>query len=346
MSHAVKDKVLADALVDLMETGTSVSSDDVFCSSLEGLGVPSGKDFISYIKDQIQRPDVVIFLLSENYFASQFCLAELGASWALSHAALPLLVPPLTYADVKGVLMTTQVDKLDSDSDLDRFYEGICEHLSLSSRSIARWGAKRTQFLKKLPDILATIDKPTVVSLQEHEQLKANWADATDTIDQYEEENTALKLLVSELEACKDSAEVSKVKAAHRGGYQSLLDELDSFKEALKELPPIVAYVMYREFCGIEAKFNPWEEKQANDDAGSAVEEGYLQYDDGFSLNLRDPIVKGAKSALNRLEKFLDKSVTEDVSEHFESENRYELSLSNRRLWKDYFSGTMSRYAS
>ncbi|WP_321902938.1 toll/interleukin-1 receptor domain-containing protein, partial [Paraburkholderia tropica] len=157
VSHAVKDKALADALVDLMETGTPVSSDDVFCSSLEGLGVPSGKDFINYIKGQIQQPDVVIFLLTENYFASQFCLAELGASWALSHAALPLLVPPLTYADVKGVLLTTQVDRLDNESDLDRFYDGLCEHLSFASKGITRWGAKRNQFLKKLPNVLASI---------------------------------------------------------------------------------------------------------------------------------------------------------------------------------------------
>lgn len=344
VSHAAKDKVLADALIDLMETGTQVSSDDVFCSSLEGLGVPSGKDFINYIKDQVQHPDVVIFLLTPNYFASQFCLAELGASWALSHAALPLLVPPLTYADVKGVLLTTQVDRLDNENDLDRFYEGLSEHLSLPSKSVARWGAKRSQFVKKLPDILASIGKPGVVSVQEHEKLKAKLDDATNAINEYEEENAELKALVSKLEACKDAVEVLKVKAEHGGEYQILLNELSSVKEALGELPPIVAYVMYRDYCGIAAKFNPWDERMANDDGGSAVEEGYLQFDDGFSLNLGDPAVKLAKKELEKLDRFIDKSIAEEVSEQFKIENKYELSLSNRRLWKDYLCAAMSRY--
>jgi len=95
ISHATKDKLLADALVDLLETAMEIPSSSIFCSSLDGLGVPSGKDFIQFIKEQIQQPKVVITLLTENYFASEFCLCELGATWAMSHNILPLLVPPI-----------------------------------------------------------------------------------------------------------------------------------------------------------------------------------------------------------------------------------------------------------
>lgn len=73
---------------------------DVFFSSLEGIKIPPGEDFKRFIKEQIQQPDMVLPIISQNYLASQFCLAELGASWAMSHRVIPFLVAPITYADM------------------------------------------------------------------------------------------------------------------------------------------------------------------------------------------------------------------------------------------------------
>ena len=68
ISHAVSNKKLAEMLVDLFETGIGISDSDVFCSSLEGLGIPSGKNFIDFIRNQIKEPKVVILLLTQDYF--------------------------------------------------------------------------------------------------------------------------------------------------------------------------------------------------------------------------------------------------------------------------------------
>ena len=344
VSHAVKDKALADALVDLLETGTAVSSNDIFCSSLEGLGIPSGKDFITYIQNQIHHPDAVILILSENYFASQFCLCELGAAWAMSHNAFPLLVPPLKYADVKGVLLSTQLDKIDSDSDLDRFHENLNAKLALTSTKLARWGAKKRQFLKNLPNLLASLDKPTIVNPKDYENLKVEHEASLALQDEYENEISRLKTLVSELEATKDASEVKRIKRARLSGMDALLEELNAFKQAVKKLPPIVVYVMFRRHSGAEAKFDPWTEKQANEEAGGATEDGYLLFDEGFELNESDPKVKRALSALRKLEKYIDSKTTEDIVSAFEDESEYQLSLSNRRLWKEHFCDQISRF--
>jgi len=344
VSHAVKDKALADALVDLLETGTEISSDDIFCSSLEGLGIPSGQDFITYIKNQIQHPDAVILLLTENYFASQFCLCELGAAWAMSHNAFPLLVPPLKYADVKGVLLSTQLDQIDSDSDLDRFLENLHEKLALTHAKVTRWGAKKRQFLKRLPDLLASIDKPTTVNLKEYENLKVEHEASIALQDEYEEEITRLKDLVKKLESCKDASEVKAVKRACLSDMDALSEELDAFKKAVRSLPPIVVYVMFRNHTGASSKFDPWTEKQAIQDAESATEDGYLRFDDAFELNEDDPKVKKTLSALRKLEKYINNKVEEDVALAFEDDSSYQLSLTNRRLWKDHFCDQISRY--
>ncbi|WP_461256141.1 toll/interleukin-1 receptor domain-containing protein, partial [Treponema sp. R80B11-R83G3] len=91
ISHSSKNKSIADKLVDLIETGIGVSSDNIFCSSLEGMGIPSGKNFINFIKEQITEPKIVILLLTQSYYKSIFCLCELGASWALSHNIIPII---------------------------------------------------------------------------------------------------------------------------------------------------------------------------------------------------------------------------------------------------------------
>lgn len=52
ISHAVADKALVDRFVELLQIGSNVNGEDIFCSSLEGMGIPTGKNFIEFIKSQ------------------------------------------------------------------------------------------------------------------------------------------------------------------------------------------------------------------------------------------------------------------------------------------------------
>src|SRR4029077_4969743 len=96
-----------------LQVGLGVHPDDIFCSSLPGMGIPTGQDFIAYIKSQVKHPELVLLVLSQEFFKSQFCNNEVGASWALDLPVYPLLVPPVSYGDVKGVLFGKQAAKLD-----------------------------------------------------------------------------------------------------------------------------------------------------------------------------------------------------------------------------------------
>src|SRR5690349_5879628 len=113
VSHAATDSAIADKVVDLLATAMGINvQKDVTCTSLEGLKIPAGMDFKQFIKEQIQEPKIVLLLISKNYFASQFCLAELGASWAMSHRIIPFLVPPCKSDDMKAVLSGIQALKI------------------------------------------------------------------------------------------------------------------------------------------------------------------------------------------------------------------------------------------
>ena len=167
----MKDKPIVDAFVDLLQTGANIPYDEIFCSSLEGLGIPAGENFVEHIKEEIQTPDLVVAIISENYLSSQFCMCELGASWAMSHNMLPVLVPPLEYADVQGVLKSTQLVRINDEKGLSQFASDVDDIFPKIKVNIPRWNAKQKNFIKALPKLMKKIDAPTNISSNKHESV-------------------------------------------------------------------------------------------------------------------------------------------------------------------------------
>ena len=64
ISHAVKDKDLAKEIVELIEEGIGIPEAQIFCSSLQGYGIPAGKNFVTFIKQQMWEPQIVVLLLT------------------------------------------------------------------------------------------------------------------------------------------------------------------------------------------------------------------------------------------------------------------------------------------
>ena len=78
------------------------------------------------------NPVLVLLLISPEFLRSQFCHNEVGASWALSLSIHPLLVPPIDYADVRGVLAGTQFAKLDEKECLNDLRDDLIKKLGLA----------------------------------------------------------------------------------------------------------------------------------------------------------------------------------------------------------------------
>jgi hypothetical protein len=205
ISHAVKDKKLADMFVDLITASAAVTPEEIFCTSLEGLGIPAGKDFLDVIKNELQEPELIISLISPNYLQSQFCLCELGASWAMSHNNLPLLVPPLTYADLSPVISTKQAILLNDTSALNGMLGQIIKILNKEDVNQSRWEAKRNDFISRFNKEFAVayecLKPQQVVVVSEgstpdskFQEFKKMFADATST----EEKEDVLLVLLSE----------------------------------------------------------------------------------------------------------------------------------------------------
>lgn len=177
ISHSVKDKLLAQELVMLIEEGIGVPESEIFCSSLEGYSIPTGKNFITHTKEQLSAPKLVVPILTDSYFGSDFCMSELGAAWIKSHEIFPVIVPPLEDDDVKGVLLGVRVSKVTDLIKYNELQETIRAKITIQPRSAAKWDMKRDAFLRAVNSILDTRQRDAAYHrpIQNKSGMKTVW---------------------------------------------------------------------------------------------------------------------------------------------------------------------------
>ena len=335
ISHAVKDKTLADAFVDLMVTAMGISADDIFCSSLEGMGIPSGANFVDHIKAAIQSPKAVLALITPNYLASQFCLCELGATWAMSHNLFPLLVQPLTFEDVKGVLTGAQLTEINSATRLSELRDQLNSTLGLTGKNTARWESKRDVFLKSLPKILKKLPSHEQVSTAAHAKVVSELDDARQYMADQEEELEKKNDLIGKLEKAKDKNEVAAIKRAHSGEADQLEQLETDLGIELEKLSKHASYVACKEI-GLHqsVQIDSFKDADLADGLEKAAEQKFIEIDDrGFcTLNASHPTVKKMAKPLRALKSFIE-SASSEIHDDFEAEHETVLALDNSDYW-------------
>ena len=104
ISHASKDMLAVKHIVELLEL-IGFDKSNMFCSSIEPYGIPTGMDIYEYLKKQFHDFELhVIFVLSNNYYNSAACLNEMGAAWVLSCSQTVMLLPGFSFSDIDGAI--------------------------------------------------------------------------------------------------------------------------------------------------------------------------------------------------------------------------------------------------
>ncbi|MGO7821260.1 toll/interleukin-1 receptor domain-containing protein, partial [Rhizobium ruizarguesonis] len=151
LSHANADIELVEAFETLLSKALNITSANIFCSSLEGQGVKKGADFVDAIKGKATEAKAVVALLSPAYLESPFCLAELGAAWALNTHRFPIVVPPNTFEVMKATLLGVVGVKIDQQEALTQLLEDIGEALSLPAPTAGVRARAIRDFFKAWP---------------------------------------------------------------------------------------------------------------------------------------------------------------------------------------------------
>lgn len=78
ISHAGKNKKIVLKFAEFLESTSSEI--EVFCSSEEG-SIKTGNNFITDIFTELNKSDLFVAILSEDYYESRFCMIELGVAY-------------------------------------------------------------------------------------------------------------------------------------------------------------------------------------------------------------------------------------------------------------------------
>lgn len=135
ISHSSKDKELVLMFVDLLVQGFHIDYDDIFCTSMDN-ALRVGEDFIKSIKENLLDSEIVLFLVTQNYIDSKFCIMEMGAAWAFKDNIFPIIVPPLDYS----ILNDTPLKIIQSMilSDAEDLFKKLYEYKLVEKKIIPR----------------------------------------------------------------------------------------------------------------------------------------------------------------------------------------------------------------
>lgn len=336
ISHAVVDEPLVDALVDLLQTGIDISREKIFCSSIKGMHIRTGRAFAEYIKDELATSDFVIEVISQPYFESPFCLCELGAAWILNREIFPLLVPPMEFSELKAVLRDVQACKIDDKDALSDLRDRL-EAGGFGKADSARWETKRDAFLERLPDILKGLPTKTTIAITEHQKLEEKYKASIRTIAEHESRIAEMQGTIDKLKLVKDKDDVKAIVDEHKSDWDKFQDLTEQFRTAARGLPNIVLETMFKERA--DGKFVPdsgWGTEQLWNRIESAKEHGWLTVDEHrVSVDDSSPKLKPLINVINEIAEFVDNPPYGFV-ENYEAKYDHQFRLSLRDFWQEH----------
>lgn len=157
VSHSAKDKRFVEALVDMLES-IGFTSENLFCSSIEGYGIPLSNDIFETLRALFSEHDLfVIFIHSPRYYSSAISLNEMGAAWVLRTDFCSILTKDMEFSGMKGVVnansISIKVDSEEAPARLTELKDQLLKKFSLIPIDQTRWERKRNVFL----DVVKTI---------------------------------------------------------------------------------------------------------------------------------------------------------------------------------------------
>ena len=149
ISHSSRDKKIIEVFVEkILRLGIGISVDDIFCTSIETMGIKNGDDMRAHIRNNILGCELALLMISNSYIQSPICLNEMGAVWSTRVPDVNIFVCPdgELPKTIGWLYEVKQADLLFSKVALDKFYDKVTAMYDLE-RNVAEWGRQRDGFL-------------------------------------------------------------------------------------------------------------------------------------------------------------------------------------------------------
>lgn len=153
ISHSSKDRLIVGDVIDLLKS-IGIRTNQIFCTSFEGYGIELGEDFLERIKKELSGEVLVIFILTNNYYASPISLCEMGATWVQTKDHIPIVVPPFSFDDIKGVIPNTQGLEITDKSRWNSLKIKLDKKFEIEPTDYTVWEHERDKILRRIQQII------------------------------------------------------------------------------------------------------------------------------------------------------------------------------------------------
>ena len=147
ISHSSNDKAIVQLFVDdILQLGIGLKPEQIFCTSIEDMGIKNGEDIRNHIHNNIKNADYSFLLISDNYKSSEICLNEMGAVWAYNNNVKLYLLPNTSFDSIGWLCNTRIAEKIEQPNCLRLFTRTIATILFFTNSSITSWSRQREKF--------------------------------------------------------------------------------------------------------------------------------------------------------------------------------------------------------
>ena len=339
ISHATDDVEVVKSFVTLLESGIGILPKNIFCTSIKGQGIRPGDDFKNTIHKNLGDATTVVALISENFYNSPFCMFELGGVWLQVKDFIPVLVPPVSFGDMKAVLYGLQALRLDVSQDIDELRDELANRLEIKLLPTSRWNEKREEFLKSLPSRIAALPLSPSVPRSQLEKVKQELSDYKNDLALAESETKRLQLINAKLMKAKDAEAVAKVLLDDLPDVEIFEKLVAEMHNSLKKLSLIVREATFQYNLGNDLYIS--ESSRFNlDDTKRPIEYQELilnPEESGYQINKDSPKLKSVLDNLSKLKNWLSSDSSIEFYKWYSSEHKGQNpDLSDREFWDSH----------
>lgn len=147
ISHSSKDKAIMEKFTDyILQLGIGLNSEDIFCTSIEEMGIKNGEEIRRHIRENVQLADFSFLMISKNYKESEICLNEMGAVWAANNRVRYYILPNVDFKEIGWLCDAYKADKLCDSVVLDAMANELTDFYGLPNKGVI-WSRQRQNFL-------------------------------------------------------------------------------------------------------------------------------------------------------------------------------------------------------
>ena len=153
LSHSSKDNAIVTQFVDhILQLGVGLQAKDIFCTSIEEMGIKNGEDIRRHIHANIKNADFSFLLISKSYKKSEICINEMGAIWAYDANVRFYLLPDVTFKNIGWFCDVQQAEFINNRVALDVLHKELLEYYSLQN-DVATWSRQRETFINYMNNL-------------------------------------------------------------------------------------------------------------------------------------------------------------------------------------------------